>query len=383
MINALGPLPSVLLPTSRLPLPASRSYRRLMPPQRNPGRAFASDNWAGVHPEVLAAMTAANVGHVPSYGADPYTREAEDRIRALLGEDAEVFLVFSGTAANVLCLHSMVQSHQAVICAETAHVYTSECAAAEKHIGCKLLTVPSPNGKITIAGIREHLHDIGNEHHVQPRAISITQATEYGTVYTPQEIRAIADFAHTHSLLLHMDGARIFNAAAFLNVSPRAITSAAGVDALSFGGTKNGLVAGEAVVFFKPSLADDFEFKRMQGMQLSSKMRFIGAQFNALLTNDLWKRSASHANRMAQLLARELAAINGIKLTQEVQANEVFAIIPEKVIPQLKERWPFHVWNEKTFEARLITSFDTTEEDIADFIELAREKIGAREKQWT
>ena len=351
--------------------------------EKKPGRAFASDNWAGVHPEVLAAMSAANVGHVPAYGDDPYTREAEDRIRAALGEDAEVFLVFSGTAANVLCLNSMVQSHQGVICAETAHVYTSECAAAEKHIGCKLLTVPSPNGKITVAGIREHLHDIGNEHHVQPRAISITQATEYGTVYAPQEIRVIADYAHTHSLLLHMDGARIFNAAAYLDVPLTAITSGSGVDALSFGGTKNGLVAGEAVVFFKQVLADDFEFKRMQGMQLSSKMRFIAAQFNALLTNDLWKRSAAHANRMAQLLARELSEINGITLTQEVQANEVFATIPEKVIPKLQESWPFHVWNEKTSEARLITSFDTTEEDIADFVELTREKMGAREKQWT
>src|SRR3954447_11890867 len=302
------------------------------------GRAFASDNWAGVHPEVLTAMAAANVGHVPSYGNDPYTREAEARIRSAVGDDAEVFLVFSGTAANVLCLHSMVQSHQAVICAETAHVHTSECGAAEHHIGCKLLPIPSPNGKITVAGIREHLHHIGNEHHIQPRAISITQATEYGTVYTPQEIRAIADFAHTHALLLHMDGARIFNAAASLGVPLKAITSAAGVDALSFGGTKNGLVAGEAVVFFKQALADDFEFKRMQGMQLASKMRFIAAQFNALLANDLWKRSATHANGMAQLLARELASIKGVTLTQEVQANEIFAIIPEKIVPQLQEQ---------------------------------------------
>jgi threonine aldolase len=347
------------------------------------GRAFASDNWAGVHPEVLAAMAAANVGHVPSYGNDPYTREAEERIRAALGEDAEVFLVFSGTAANVLCLHSMVQSHQAVICAETAHVYTSECGAAEKHIGCKLLPVPSPHGKITVAGIREHLHHIGNEHHVQPRAISITQATEYGTVYTPQEIRAIADFAHTHSLLLHMDGARIFNAAVHLDVPLRAITSGAGVDALSFGGTKNGLVAGEAVVFFKQVLADDFEFKRMQGMQLSSKMRFIAAQFNALLTNDLWKRSAAHANRMAQLLAGELAGIKGVTLTQQVQANEVFVTLPPEIVPKLQESWPFHIWNEATAEARLITSFDSAEADVADFAELVREAIGSKERQWT
>src|SRR6476659_564031 len=307
--------------------------------EQQPGRAFASDNWAGVHPEVLAALAAANVGHVPSYGEDSYTHEAVSRIRRELDEDAEVFLVFSGTAANVLCLQSMVQSHQAVICAETAHVHVHECGAAEKHIGCKLLPVPSPNGKITVAAIREHLHDIGNEHHVQPRAITITQATEYGTVYTPQEIPATPDFAHTHSLLLHMDGARIFNAAAYLNVSPKAITSGAGVDALSFGGTKNGLVAGEAVVFFKQTLADDFEFKRMQGMQLASKMRFIAAQYNALLSNDLWKRSAVHSNGMAQLLAKELATISGIQLTQQVQANEIFATMPAAVIPKIQAVW--------------------------------------------
>jgi threonine aldolase len=353
-----------------------------MPHKRNPGRAFASDNWAGVHPEVLAAMAEANVGHVPSYGNDPFTRDAEERIRAALGEDAEVFLVFSGTAANVLCLQSMVRPYQAVICAETAHVHTSECGAAEKQIGCKLLPVPSPNGKITVPGIREHLHDIGNEHHVQPRAITITQATEYGTVYTPQEIRAIADFAHTHSLLLHMDGARLFNAAAFLDVPLRAITSGAGVDALSFGGTKNGLVAGEAVVFFKQILADDFEFRRMQGMQLASKMRFIAAQYSALLSNDLWKRSATHANRMAQLLAGELAGIKGVALTQQVQANEVFVTMPPAIIPKLQERWPFHVWDEAKSEARLITSFDTEEADIADFAALVRQAVGPGEKQW-
>jgi threonine aldolase len=351
-----------------------------MPHKQQSGRAFASDNWAGVHPEVLAAMAAANVGHVPSYGGDPYTRDAIARIGDELGGDAQIFLVFSGTAANVLCLQSMAQSHQAVICAETAHVHTSECGAAEKHIGCKLLTVPSPQGKITVPGIREHLHDIGNEHHAQPRVISITQATEYGTVYTPQEIRAIADFAHANSLLLHMDGARIFNAAVSLNVPLKAITSGAGVDALSFGGTKNGLVAGEAVVFFKLALADDFEFKRMQGMQLSSKMRFIAAQFSALLTNDLWKRSATHANRMAQLLAGELAGIKGVTITQQVQANEVFATMPKEIIPKLQEQWPFHVWNEANSEARLITSFDTAEADVVDFAGLVRDAIGARGK---
>jgi threonine aldolase len=345
------------------------------------GRAFASDNWAGVHPEVLAAMAAANVGHVPSYGDDPYTHDAVARIQNALGE-SEVFLVFSGTAANVLCLQSMVRPHQAVICADTAHVYTSECGAAEKHIGCKLLTIPAPHGKITVAGIREHLHHIGNEHHVQPRAISITQATEYGTVYSPQEIRVIADFAHSHSLLLHMDGARLFNAAAYLNVSLRTITSDAGVDALSFGGTKNGLLAGEAVVFFKRPLADDFEYRRMQGMQLSSKMRFVAAQYSAILSNDLWRWSATHANRMAQLLAGELAGMRGVALTQPVEANEVFVTLPAEIVPGLQARWPFHIWNESKSEARLITSFDTEESDIMDFSALVREALGAKEKQW-
>jgi threonine aldolase len=346
------------------------------------GRAFASDNWAGVHPEVLSAMLAANVGHVPSYGNDPYTRDAIARIRAEIGEDAEVFLVFSGTAANVLCLQSMVRSHQAVICAETAHVYTSECGAAEKQIGCKLLTAPSPHGKMSVAGIREHIRYVGNEHHAQPRAVSITQATEYGTVYTREEIREIADFAHSNSLLLHMDGARIFNAAVNLNVPLRAMTSEAGIDALSFGGTKNGLMAGEAVIFFDRELARDFEFRRMQGMQLSSKMRFLSVQFSALFTDGLWRRSASHANAMAQMLGAELASVKGVALTQPVQANEVFAILPSEIIPLLQESWPFHVWNEGTSEARLITSFDTDEADIADFAARLREAVGKGEKQW-
>jgi threonine aldolase len=262
-------------------------------------------------------------------------------------------------------------------------VHTSECGAAEKHIGCKLLPVPSPNGKITVQGIREHLHHIGDEHHVQPRAITITQATEYGTVYTPHEIRVIADFAHANSLLLHIDGARIFNAAAHLKVPLRAIAGDAGVDALSFGGTKNGLIAGEAVVFFKRFLADDFEFRRMQGMQLSSKMRFIAAQFSALLSNGLWKRSADHSNGMAQLLASELAGIKDVVLTQAVEANEVFVTLPPRIIPKLQEQWAFHVWNEKTSEARLITSFDTEESDVTSFAALVREAIGSKEKQWT
>ncbi|HWL40717.1 MAG TPA: beta-eliminating lyase-related protein [Gemmatimonadaceae bacterium] len=335
-------------------------------------RAFASDNWAGAHPEVLAALAAVNAGHVSAYGRDHHTLDAIARITAEVG-DAEVFFVFSGTAANVLCLQSMVRAHQAVICADTAHIHTSECGASEKQIGCKLLPIAAPSGKIMVPGIESHMHHLGNEHHVQPRAISITQATEYGTVYTVREIKAISDFAHTHNLLLHMDGARLYNAAASLGVPLHAITKDAGVDALSLGGTKNGLMAGEAVVFFNERLADDFEFRRMQGMQLSSKMRFIAAQFSALFANGLWKKSATHANRMAKLLGEQLAAIPEVKLTQPVEANAVFATMPPRIVASLQESYYFHVWNEASSEARLITSFDTTEADVMEFTALARD----------
>ncbi len=346
-------------------------------------RAFASDNWAGAHPEVLAALTAVNAGHVSAYGRDHYTRDAIARITAEVG-DGEVFFVFSGTAANVLCLQSMVRAHQAVICADTAHIHTSECGAAEKQIGCKLLPIAAPAGKITVAGIEAHMHHLGDEHHVQPRAISITQATEYGTVYTVREIRAISDYAHTHNLLLHMDGARLYNAAVSLGVPLQAMTKDAGVDALSLGGTKNGLIAGEAVVFFNERLADDFEFRRMQGMQLSSKMRFIAAQFSALFSNGLWKRSATHANRMARLLAEQLSAIPEVRLTQPVEANAVFAVMPARIVPSVQEEFFFHIWNEAASEARLITSFDTTEEDVTEFAALVRDaqSHGKGERQW-
>jgi threonine aldolase len=345
-----------------------------VPARAENSRAFASDNWAGAHPDVLAALAAVNSEHVPAYGRDPHTLEAVDRICAEVG-DAEVFFVFSGTAANVLCLQSMVRAHQAVICADTAHVHTSECGAAEKQIGCKLLPIHAPHGKITVAGIEAHMHHFGDEHHVQPRAISITQATENGTVYTAREIRLIADFAHTHAMLLHMDGARLFNAAAGLDVPLNAITRDVGVDALSLGGTKNGLIAAEAVIFFNERLADDFEFRRMQGMQLSSKMRFIAAQFIALFTNGLWKRNAAHANRMARLLGDQLAKIPGVELTQLVEANAVFATIPSHIVASLQDSYYFHIWNEATSEARLITSFDTTEADVMEFTTLVREEI--------
>jgi len=333
-----------------------------------PRRHLASDNWAGVHPEVLAALAKVNEGHVPSYGHDTHTERAKQKLREHFGNDAEIFFVFSGTGANVLSLQSCAQSFNAVVCAETAHIYTSECGAAENHIGCKLLPVPTRDGKIDRDGIAEHLRYFGDDHSAQPSVVSITQATEYGTVYTPDEIQVIAAFAHEHGLKLHMDGARLANAAASLGVSLLDITGNAGVDVLSFGGTKNGMIAGEAVIFFDSSLAQNFPYRRMQGMQLSSKMRFIAAQFDALFTDDLWLRSASHANRMAAVLAEGIAALPGCHLTQLVQANEVFAVLPREHIAKLQDACYFSVWDETVSEARFVASFDTTEADVAEFL---------------
>lgn len=341
-----------------------------------PRRHFSSDNWSGVHPEVIAAIAAVNSGHVPSYGHDTYTAATIARLRDHFGDRAEIFLVFSGTGANVLGLQTLALPFNTVICADTAHIYTSECGAAEKHVGCKLSPVPALDGKIDRDGIAKHLHDFGDDHHVQPSAVSISQATEYGTVYSVDEIRVIAGFAREHGLKLHMDGARLANAAAHLGASLQEISGDAGVDVLSFGGTKNGLIAGEAVVFFDPELARNFAYRRMQGMQLSSKMRFIAAQFDALMHDDLWLRSATHANRMASILAKGLESIDGVSLTQKVQANEVFAILPRHHIAALQDVASFQVWNESISEVRFVASFDTTEEDVSSFIAMARSIIG-------
>ena len=340
-----------------------------------PSRSFASDNNAGVHPEIMEAIAAANDGHVIAYGDDPYTARAVELFREHLGRDAEVYFVFGGTGANVLGLKAGTESHQAIICAQTAHINVDECGAPEKFTGCKLLPIASPDGKIRADQIKPLLHEVGFEHHVQPRVISVSQATEMGTVYTPRELSTLANFAHDHDMLLHVDGARIANAAASLNLKLKDITRDAGVDILSFGGAKNGMMYGEAVVFFDKSLAKDFKYTRKQGTHLPSKMRFIAAQFEALLTNNLWARNAQHANQMAQRLASELGKIPRITITQKVEANGVFAIVPKKYVPLLQKRYFFYVWNGETSEVRFMTSFDTTEADIADFIALVRKTI--------
>jgi len=340
-----------------------------------PRRSFASDNNAGVHPEIMAALAAANEGHVVAYGDDLFTRRAVQKFREHFGRDTDVYFVFGGTGANVLGLKAVTEPYHAVICADTAHINVDECGAPERFTGCKLLPVITSDGKLTVEQIKPLLHGIGFEHHVQPRVVSISQSTEMGTVYKPREIKRLAEFAHRNELYLHVDGARLANAAASLKLGLGEITKNAGVDILSFGGAKNGLMYGEAVVFFDRSLAVDFKYIRKQGTHLPSKMRFISAQFEALLSVELWRRNASHANRMAQLLARELARVPRISITQRVEANGVFAVVPPKYVPVLQNEYFFYVWNEDASEVRFMTSFDTTEEDIRALVSLVKKIV--------
>jgi len=341
----------------------------------HPSRSFASDNNAGVHPEVLEAIAQVNHGHVVGYGADPYTASAKAKFEEHFGGGIEVFFTFNGTGANVLGLQALTRPYHAVLCSDFAHIYSDECGAPERFTGCKLIPLPHQDGKITLDAVRHAYHGIGDEHHVQPKVISITQSTEMGTVYRPDEIKALAQFAHEHGMYLHMDGARIANAAAGLGLPLRAITRDAGVDVLSFGGTKNGILGGEAVVFFDPRLAADFLFIRKQGMQLASKMRFIAAQFEALLTDDLWRRSAQHANQMARVLDKAVSSIPGVKVMWPVEANGVFAQVPRSALKKIRERYFFYMWMEEECVARWMCSFDTTEDDIKTFAAALTEAV--------
>ena len=340
-----------------------------------PARSFASDNNAGVHPEVLQAIAAANQGHAVGYGDDAYTESAVRKFKQHFGPDIDVFIVFNGTAANCLSLKALTNSYHAVICAEAAHIYTDECGAPEKFTGCKLIPLPTRDGKLTVESVSQAYHGIGDQHHVQPRVISITQATEVGTVYKTAEIKALARFAHERGMFLHVDGARIANAAASLGQTLRQATRDLGVDVLSFGGTKNGALGAEAVVFFDKELGHDFLYLRKQGMQLASKMRFISAQFDALLTGDLWLKSAQHSNRMARLLQKKLREIPQVKIVYKVEANGVFAKIPRPAIAKLQKRYFFYVWNEQQSVVRWMCSFDTTEQDVKQFVRFVAETV--------
>lgn len=339
-------------------------------------RGFASDNHAGAHPEILAALAAANLGHQPAYGDDIYTARLRELIRGHFGERAETYPVFNGTGGNVLGLQAMTDPWSSVICAESSHINTDECGAAERVAGLKLVPVPAPDGKLTPELVDGQIWGLGDEHHAQPKVVSITQSTELGTVYTPDEIAAISALAHERGLAVHMDGARIANAAAALDAPLRAFTTDAGLDVLTFGGTKNGLLLGEAVVLLDPDAARGMPYLRKMGMQLSSKMRFISAQLVALLDGDLWLRSARHANAMAQKLAAEVRSIPGVQITRPVQANAIFAIIPKEAAAALRERFSFHVWDERTGEVRWMTAFDTTEDDVDAFAAAIKEELG-------
>ena len=338
-------------------------------------RGFASDNNSGIHPEILNAISAANQGHAVGYGGDEITEKAIKRFKQEFGEPTDVYFVFNGTGANVLGLSTLTRSFHSVICAETAHIQVDECGAPEKFTGSKLLPVPVSKGKITPEGIVKYLHGFDFEHHSQPKIISISQVTELGTVYSVEEIKAITSLAHEFGLFVHMDGARLANAAVALGLPFRAFTVDAGIDVLSFGGTKNGMMLGEAVLFFNPELSKNSKYIRKQSMQLFSKMRFVSAQFLAYFENDLWKRNATHSNRMAQLLEHEVKKISAIQLTQKVEANGVFAIVPSQIIPQLQEKYFFYMWDEHRSEVRWMTSFDTEEEDIFGFIDLIKSLV--------
>ncbi len=340
--------------------------------------AFASDNNAGVHPEILAAIERYNVGYAGAYGADIFTARAVDKIRRVFG-DCEVFFVYTGTAANVLGLKAVTASWQSVLCPTTAHICNNEAAAPESFLGSKLIGVATPDGKLTVPLIDGHRVPDGVPDHLNPtRVVSITNPTEVGTTYQPEEIRAIADYCHDHGMLLQLDGARIFNAAIATGASLKALTSGAGVDIFSLGGTKNGMMMGEAVVFFDQSLSESFVYLQRQAMQTLSKMRFIAVQFEALLSNDLWLRNARQANEMAELLGARVAATPGLELDQPVCANGVFVRLSPEVLERLQYEAYFYVWNPAHHAVRWMTSYDTTREDVESFMAIIERLLDGR-----
>lgn len=337
-------------------------------------RGFASDNYAGAHEEVLTALALANGGHQTAYGGDDYTEQLQQVFRRHFGARAQVFPVFNGTGANVVALQAVTDRWGAVVAADSAHIHVDEGGAPERVGGLKLLTVPTEDGKLTPELIDREAYGWEDEHRAMPQVVSLTQNTELGTVYTPDEIRGICDHAHERGMAVHLDGARIANAAASLDVPMRAFTNVAGVDILSFGGTKNGAVLGEAVVVLDPDRVRAMKHLRKMSMQLASKMRFVSVQLEALLAGDLWLRNARHANAMAQRLAEGARAVEGVEILYPVQANGVFARLPLEVAERLQKRHHFYFWDEAAGTVRWMCSFDTTEDDVDAFIGALREE---------
>jgi threonine aldolase len=343
-----------------------------------PWRGFASDNYAGAHPQVLEALSAANVGHQSAYGDDVVTARAASMIRELFGSQAGFYPVFNGTGANVVALQSVAERWQSVIASATAHIHADEGGAPEVMAGLKLWTVPTLDGKLRPDDVQSQCFDMEFVHRSQPGAVSITQSSEMGTVYTPDEVAAIADVAHRNGLALHMDGARLSNAAASLGVPVRAFTTDAGVDVVSFGLTKNGAMIAESVVVLNPDRVRGIDFLRKTSMQLSSKMRFMSAQYVALLTDDLWLTSAAHANAMAKRLESAVRDIAGVSITQPVQANAVFAVLPANATSALQETFHFYTWNQQTGEVRWMCAWDTTADDVDAFAAAIGEELTGR-----
>jgi threonine aldolase len=338
-------------------------------------RGFASDNYAGAHPEVLAALAVANGGHQSAYGGDDYTGHLQQVVRRHFGARAQAFPVFNGTGANVVALQAVTDRWGAVITADTAHIHVDECGAPERVGGLKLLTVSTEHGKLTPELIDREAYGWDDEHRAMPQVVSITQNTELGTVYTPDEIRAVCEHAHERGMRVHLDGARIANAAAALDVPMRAFVNVAGVDILSFGGTKNGALFGEAVVVLDHDAVGAMKHLRKLSMQLASKTRFVSVQLEALLAGDLWLRNARHANTMAQRLAEGARTVDGVEILHPVQANAVFARIPHDAGERLRKRYRFHFWDEAAGDVRWMCSFDTTEEDVHGFVSALREEM--------
>ena len=330
-------------------------------------RSFASDNNSGVHPLVMEAIAKANDNHAVGYGDDPWTAAATDKIRAVFGPSADPFFVFNGTGANSVALQAVTRPFNSILCATTAHIYVDECGAPARMTGYAVTPIPTPDGKLTPELIRPYLCNFGVCHHSQPKAVYISQVSELGTVYTIEEVRALADLLHAYHMYLHMDGARLANACAHLNCTMKQVTVDAGVDILSFGGTKNGMMMGESVISFRPVISENLAFYRKQSAQLASKLRYLSAQFIPYLTDNLWLENALRANISAEKLADVLRQYPEIHFTQAVESNQLFFTIPEKPLKKLQEKYFFYMWNEANREARLVTSWDTSGEDIARF----------------
>lgn len=334
---------------------------------------FASDNGSGIHADILAAIERANRGYCTAYGDDEYSERAVSALRSEFGADAEIFFTFNGTGANVVGLAAIARSFEAVICAEHSHIWSDECAAPEKFFGGKLIPIASSDGKLSPHAVAASMGENRGVHHAVPKVISITQASEWGTVYSRDEIADLARYAHDNDMLLHVDGARLANAAAHLGCTLGELTAELGVDVLSFGGTKNGLMLGEAVIFMRPELAENAGYLRKQTTQLASKMRFVAAQFEALMGNDLWRKNATHANAMAARLAAGVGAVQGIELCYPPAINALFVKIDPRFIAPLHEQSMFYMWDEGASIARWMTSFNTSATDVDEFIELIKQ----------